>query len=208
MESLRRFCVVVLMGGVSKEREVSIDTGRAVMKACQTLGFQDVLAFDPGREPLEPLFALRPFVAFNALHGKLGEDGCIQGFMEVLGVPLTGPPLSACALSMDKWLTKKILKASGIPVPQAVFVEQGDGINPGDVLKGSGLSFPLVVKPNQEGSSLGVTIVRSEAELHSGIEMARGFGGGVLIEEFIEGAEVQTAVLYGRVLASVEIRDK
>lgn len=206
MESLRMHHVVVLMGGTSKEREVSLATGHAVMKACETLGFRDVIAFDPGREPLESLLPLRPFIAFNALHGKLGEDGCIQGFMEVLGIPFTGPSLLACALSMDKWLTKKILTASGIPSPKAAFIQPWDEMNSGVVLKDAGQSFPLVVKPNKEGSSLGVTIVRNETELYSGIETARGFGDGVLIEEFIEGAEVQTAILNGRVLGSVEIR--
>lgn len=206
MESLTGFRVVVLMGGTSKEREVSLATGRAVMEACETMGFRKVVAFDPGMEPLESLMALRPFIAFNALHGKLGEDGCIQGFMEVLGMPLTGPSLLPCALSMDKWLTKKILRASGLPVPKAVFIDTEEGTDLITALNGEGLGFPLVVKPNQEGSSLGIRIVKSESELRSGLKRALGFGGGVLIEEFIDGAEVQTAVLDGKVIGSIEIR--
>lgn len=205
MEGLGGIRVVVFMGGQSKEREVSISTGQAVIEACRSLGAKELVTFDPAADPLERLICLRPFVAFNALHGRLGEDGCMQGFLEVLNVPYTGPGLLACALSMNKWLTKKVLLANGLPVPRAVYLATGQGEDLRGVLQVAELGFPLVVKPNEEGSSLGITLARAEPELQGGLDMARAFGGGVLIEEYIEGAEVQVAVLEGKVLGSIEI---
>lgn len=205
MEGLGDVRVVVLMGGQSKEREVSIATGKAVIEACQSLGAKDVVAFDPAADPLEYLIKLKPFVAFNALHGRFGEDGCMQGLLEVLNVPYTGPRLLACALSMNKWLTKKVLLANGLPVPRAVHLATGREEGLRGVLQEAALEFPLVVKPNEEGSSLGVTIANASSELQGGLDLAKAYGGGVLIEEYIEGAEVQVAVLEGRVLGSIEI---
>ena len=194
--------VVVLMGGLSSEREVSLRTGRAVSDALRGRGY-DVVDIDMGRDVASVLAAARPDVVFNALHGRFGEDGCVQGICEVLGLPYMGSGVLASALAMDKVIAKRAFAAAGLPVPEGV-----DGTADelrGKTLASMGLATPVVVKPRFEGSSVGVSIVRAEGELAAAVQHASATGPHVLVERFVQGREVCVGVLDGRALGTIEI---
>ncbi len=193
--------VVVVMGGPSSEREVSIATGNGVLRALERLGYEArALDFDP--RFVEALRELQPDVVFNALHGPGGEDGTIQGILEWLRLPYTGSDLRACALSMDKHLTKKLLSAEGLPTPAWDSFDFGGGTLP--LLPGS-LNLPLVVKPRNEGSSAGVRIVKTHEEWSSAMIELSDHRSGVIAEEFIDGREFSCGVLFEQPLPVVEI---
>ncbi len=152
--------VAVVMGGPSAEREVSIESGQAVMRALATIG-HDAQSLDFDGRFVDALREIKPDVVFNALHGTGGEDGTIQGILEWLGIPYTGSDLTSCAIAMDKHLTKKLLAAEGLPTPAWDTFDLSGGTLP--LLPGS-LNLPLVVKPRSSGSSAGVSIVRTHEE--------------------------------------------
>lgn len=189
----------VLMGGISAEREVSLRSGNAVFNALKGLGY-DVRALDVGPDICNALAKEAVEVAFLTLHGGHGEDGSIQGLLEVMGIPYTGSGVLASALAMDKLASKKIFSFHGIPVPRFEILNGSRAS-----LKGS-VALPAVVKPSREGSSVGVSIVRAEDELGNALETALSFGGKALVEEYIEGKEVHIGILADRVLGGVEVR--
>jgi D-alanine-D-alanine ligase len=193
--------VVVVMGGPSSERDVSIETGNVVMRALERLEYETrSLDFD-GRF-VDALREVRPDVVFNALHGPGGEDGTIQGVLEWMHLPYTGSGVCGCALSMDKHLTKKLLSAEGLPTPAWDSFDLEGGTLP--LLPGS-LNLPLVVKPRNEGSSAGVRIVRThEAWSQAMIELSDQ-RTGILAEEFIEGREFSCGVFFEQALPVAEI---
>ncbi|GAC1583088.1 MAG: D-alanine--D-alanine ligase [Candidatus Elarobacter sp.] len=193
--------VAVVMGGPSAEREVSIQSGNGVMRALATLGHESQsLDFD-GRF-VEALREIKPDVVFNALHGPGGEDGTIQGILDWMRVPYTGSGVAACALAMDKHLTKKLLAAEGLPTPAWDVFDLSGGTLP--LLPGS-LNLPLVVKPRASGSSAGVSLVRThEAWTRTIIEAAERTPE-VLAEEFVPGREFSCGVLGEEALPVVEI---
>jgi D-alanine-D-alanine ligase len=193
--------VAVVMGGPSAEREVSIESGQAVMKALAALGHEaQSLDFD-GRF-VDALRDIRPDVVFNALHGTGGEDGTIQGILEWLGIPYTGSDLISCALAMDKHITKKLLAAEGLPTPAWDTFDLAGGTLP--LLPGS-LNLPLVVKPRSSGSSAGVSIVRTHEEWTKAMINVAPRTTQVIAEEFIPGREFSSAVLGEEALPLVEI---
>lgn len=192
--------VAVLKGGWSAEREVSLTSGAAVEKALVALG-HTVTAIDVGRDIAEVLKATKPDVVFNALHGRFGEDGCIQGILEVLEIPYTHSGVLASALAMDKPMAKQVFAQAGLRCAQ------GGVFHKHDLIAGDPMPRPYVVKPINEGSSVGVTIVFLEDDFAFN-EENWGFGEFVLVESFIAGREIQVAVLDDAALGAIEIRLK
>jgi D-alanine-D-alanine ligase len=189
------------MGGPSAERDVSIESGQAVMRALASLGHAaQSLDFD-GRF-VDALREIRPDVVFNALHGTGGEDGTVQGVLEWLGIPYTGSDLTSCAIAMDKHLTKKLLAAEGLPTPAWDTFDLTGGTLP--LLPGS-LNLPLVVKPRSSGSSAGVSIVRTHEEWTKAMIGVAPRTTQILAEEFIPGREFSSGVLGEEALPLVEI---
>ncbi len=201
MEAVR---VGVIMGGISSEREVSLRSGNAVADALEDRGHDVVrIELGTGLDALETLADADIDVAFLALHGKQGEDGCVQGVLEMLGVPYTGSGVLTSALSMDKLKTKELLRLHNVATPPYYQVTRKQ-LGELSEVHGS-FGFPVVVKPRREGSSLGVAKVESLAELTSAVESALLFDEAVLVERFVKGAEVAVAILDGRVLGAIEI---
>jgi D-alanine-D-alanine ligase len=193
--------VAVVMGGPSAEREVSIESGQAVLRAIAALG-HDAQSLDFDGRFVDALREIEPDVVFNALHGTGGEDGTIQGVLEWLGIPYTGSDLTSCALAMDKHLTKKLLAAEGLPTPAWDTFDLAGGTLP--LLPGS-LNLPLVVKPRASGSSAGVSIVRTHEEWTKAMINVASRTTQILAEEFIPGREFSSAVLGEEALPLVEI---
>ena len=192
--------VAVLVGGKSSEREISLMSGNAVLKALKERGV-DAHAFDPAERALAELQRERFARVFIALHGRYGEDGTVQGALELMDIPYTGSGVMASALSLDKWRTKLIWAACGIPVPKyALLTAASDW---GCVAKT--LELPLIVKPVHEGSSIGLTKVQSIADLPAAYALAARYDALVLAEEFIEGQELTAAVLGETALPLVRI---
>jgi D-alanine-D-alanine ligase len=188
------------MGGPSAEREISLISGKAVLAALRGKGV-DAHAFDPKERELFDLRREGFARAFIALHGRFGEDGTVQGALEVLGIPYTGSGVMASALAMDKWRTKLVWLAVGIPTPRYAVMDEATDMA-GVVAK---LGLPLIVKPAHEGSTLGLTKVRSAAELAPAYALAAKFDPLVLAEEFIDGQELTASLLGGEALPLVRI---
>ena len=193
--------IVVAMGGNSAEREISLLSGEGVLRALRDLGY-DAAALDYDDRFLEAIREVRPDAVFNALHGPGGEDGHIQALLEYAGVPYTGSAVEASSLSMDKHLTKKLLAAEGLPTAAWDLFDLSGGTLP--LLPGS-LDLPLVVKPRFEGSSAGVTIVRTHEQWTAAMLAASKSFGQILAEEYVEGREFTCAVLGEEALPIVEI---
>ncbi|MCC7098824.1 MAG: D-alanine--D-alanine ligase [Rubrivivax sp.] len=184
----------VLMGGDSAEREVSLMSGQGVLDALRALGV-DARAFDPAAQPLCELKAQGFARAFIALHGRHGEDGTVQGALELLRIPYTGSGVMASAIAMDKVMTKRVWLAEGLPTPRWACLGAGQRAREDLQAVPDGLGLPLIVKPAREGSSIGVTKVRGYSEMQDAVALAAGFDADVLCEEFIAGIELTCAVL-------------
>jgi D-alanine-D-alanine ligase len=192
--------VAVLMGGTSAEREISLISGKAVLAALQERGV-DAYAFDPAVSPIWELKQQGFDRAFIILHGRHGEDGAMQGALELMAVPYTGSGVMASAIAMDKWRTKLIWQAAGVPTPQyRLLTPQTDFTRVIDEL-----GLPLIVKPAREGSSIGVTKVNTAAELGPAFELASRLDPLVIAEEFVAGQEVTCAILDDAALPLVRI---
>ena len=182
--------VAVLMGGKSSEREISLMSGTAVLKALQGRGV-DAHAFDPAERALADLPREKFARAFIALHGRYGEDGTVQGALELMDLPYTGSGVLASALSLDKWRTKLVWQATGIATPNYVLLEAASDW--GRVVQALGL--PLIVKPVHEGSTIGLTKVQTAADMPAAYALAARYDSLVLAEEFVAGQELTAAVL-------------
>jgi D-alanine-D-alanine ligase len=192
--------VAVLMGGLSAERQVSLDSGAACARALETAGYR-VTAIDVGRDLAQRLAEVRPDVCFNALHGRWGEDGCVQGLLELLAIPYTHSGVLASALAMHKQRAKDTMRAAGVPVAAGKLVARRDAA------RAHALPRPYVLKPVSEGSSVGVHIVRADHE-HPPQELndpGWAFGELLLAEPYIPGRELTCAVLGDRCLGVTEI---
>jgi D-alanine-D-alanine ligase len=200
--------VGVVMGGTSAEREVSLRSGAAVADALEQAGHEVVrIELGPGVDGLELLRDARLDVAFLALHGRLGEDGCIQGLLELLGIPYTGSGVLGSALAMDKLKSKELFRLHNVPTPPYYVFGETDAAADLEEAHGS-FGFPVVVKPRREGSSIGVSKAGNLAELARAIEGALVYDRAVLIERFIAAREVAVGILDGRVLGAIEIAPK
>jgi D-alanine-D-alanine ligase len=182
--------VAVLMGGRSAERPVSLKSGKRVLAALKKKGV-DAHAFDPKENGLDALIKGRFDRAFIALHGRYGEDGTIQGALELLGVPYTGSGVLASALAMDKWRAKLVWQATGIPTPHCELLAR-DSDFPAVATR---LGLPLMVKPANEGSSIGMTKVRSAREFPEAYALAANYDRAVIAESFVDGVELTVAIL-------------
>lgn len=203
-KTLKQEKIAVLLGGTSAEREVSLNSGTAVLNALRKQGY-DAHPIDPKTFPVATLKEQGFDRVFNILHGRGGEDGTMQGLLEQIGIPYTGCGVMASALTMDKMRTKMLWKAFGLPVAEMeiVTVENRANLNPEVVVKKLGL--PLMVKPSLEGSSVGLTKVKTMEELESAVDFALKFDRTVLIEEWLAGDEFTVPVLDGEVLPSIKI---
>ncbi len=194
--------VAVLMGGWSAEREVSLTSGRECAKALMQAGFEDVTEIDVKRDIASVLADLKPDVAFNALHGKWGEDGHVQGILETLEIPYTHSGVLASALAMDKQRAKAVFKQAGIPLAESkvVDIERAAREHP--------MPLPYVLKPVAEGSSFGVHILDENANgpATSILDEREYFGDKVMVERFIPGRELTCAVMGGVALGVIEIQ--
>lgn len=196
--------VGVLFGGRSAEREISLISGNGVLQALKSRGI-DAHAFDPGTQSLADLAAQRFDRVFIALHGRYGEDGSLQGALELLGIPYTGSGVMASSVGMDKITTKKIWLQEGVPTPRYVTIDADTDL---DAVV-AGLGLPLIVKPPLEGSSIGITKVTQADQLKEAVALVTSMDESVLAEEFVTGREFTVAVLghgaAARALPIVEI---
>ena len=194
--------VAVLMGGTSSEREVSLNSGAGVLEALRSRGV-DAHAVDGIPALVDGIRAGKVDRVFNILHGNRGggEDGVVQGLLEALGVPYTGPGVLGSALTMDKIRTKQVWIAEGLPTPRFVRVPQG-----GDLRAAvAGLGLPVGVKPSSEGSSVGVFRILSDADLGPAVEFAAGYAGELLAEQMVQGDEYTVGILGELALPSIRI---
>jgi D-alanine-D-alanine ligase len=192
--------VAVLSGGRSAERAVSLVTGEVVAGALTQAGYR-VSPLDAGIDVAERLAALKPDVVFNALHGRFGEDGCIQGVLQLLGIPYTHSGVLASALAMDKPTAKRLFAGAGLRCPV------GRLVSPAELEAGHVMPPPYVIKPPNEGSTVGVRIIRSADARPLGNQPWE-FPGDALVEEYIPGRELSVAVMGARALGVVEITPK
>ena len=190
--------VAVLMGGRSAERDISLDSGSRVLAALQRQGV-DAQAFDPAEQPLSDLAAFDR--AFIALHGRYGEDGTIQGALELMGVPYTGSGVMASAVGMDKWRTKLIWRAAGLPMPNFIMLDENCDFEAAE----RHLGLPIFVKPACEGSSIGITRVSRVGKLQAAYREAAKHDTLVIAEQAISGGEYTVAVLGDEALPVVRI---
>ena len=186
--------VAVLMGGSSAEREVSLMSGQGVLAALQSQGV-DAHAFDPAERDLTELKREGFARCFIALHGRHGEDGTVQGALELLGIPYTGSGVMASAIAIDKVMTKRLWLAEGLPTPRYVLLGAGEHGNAHTRTVPDTLGLPLIVKPPHEGSSIGVSKVVGYSGMHEAVQLAARYDAEVLCEEFIEGEEVTCPVI-------------
>jgi D-alanine-D-alanine ligase len=192
--------VAVLMGGRSAERAISLLSGNAVLGALRERGI-DARSFDPQEREIAELKRENFDRVFIALHGRYGEDGTVQGALELLGIPYTGSGVMASALAMDKWRTKMMWRSIGIPVPKDVLIHESSDWNA--VVQSLGL--PLIVKPVHEGSTIGLTKVRTSKELPEAYALAARHDRMVLAEEFIDGRELTASILGDHALPLIRI---
>jgi D-alanine-D-alanine ligase len=186
--------VAVLMGGSSAEREVSLMSGAGVLAALQSEGVA-AQAFDPAERDLWELKRDGFERCFIALHGRLGEDGTVQGALQLMRIPYTGSGVLACAIAMDKVMTKRVWIAEGLPTPRYVWLAPEAQTRDRIVSVPDELGLPLIVKPPREGSSIGITKVEGYSQMQAAVTLATGYDPDLLCEEFIAGEELTCAVL-------------
>ena len=198
--------VGVLFGGRSAEREISLISGSGVLQALKSKGI-DAHPFDPAERSLAELAAEKFDRVFIALHGRYGEDGTLQGALELLGIPYTGSGVMASSVGMDKVTTKIVWLAAGVPTPRYVTIAAGAAVDTDAIVAELGL--PLIVKPPLEGSTIGITKVTDASGLQAAVDLARQYDKVVLVEQFIQGREFSVPVLgsgpTARALPIVEI---
>jgi len=200
MKNLKLGKIGILAGGPSNEREISLKSGKAVYEALIKEGC-DAILIDVKNDIYDIIAERAVDIAFIALHGRFGEDGTVQGILEGMGVPYTGSGVEASRLAIDKIATKDVFKKHGIPVPgYAVFEKNGFSAKPSHLMK-----WPVVVKPQFEGSSIGLSIVTDDGSLKTAVDKALGYGDKVLVEEYISGRELTVGILGDKALPVIEI---
>lgn len=190
----------VLSGGLSAEREVSLKSGAAVHQALLSRGY-NAISIDVGRDISQVLIREKVDAAFVALHGRYGEDGAIQGLLELMGIPYTGSGVLASALAMHKIHAKAAFQSAGLRVAPYAVLRRGQSLDMATL----GFCLPIVVKPSQEGSSVGVSIVRTPGQVGPALELAFAYDREILVEQFIEAREIQVGILADTALGAIEI---
>lgn len=200
--------VVVIMGGVSKERDISLRTGAAITEALKKRGY-DVMSINMslGADFVSRLVDLKPDVALIALHGKYGEDGCVQGLLEVLRIPYTGSGVMPSSVAMDKVVTSHIARMLGIKCPAEVSFD-GNKEDARVITKKICIPLPVIVKPSREGSTINISIVDNLGGLDAAIALALESDTKVIIQEYIKGKEITVGLLNGKALPVLEIAPK
>lgn len=200
--------IVVLMGGVSKEREISLRTGDAIAQGLLRRGYRcSALDVRSGPELVGELARLRPDAVVVALHGKFGEDGCVQGLLEMLRIPYTGGGVLASSVGMDKVVCTRVARQLKIPCPaEIVFDASRD--DPQRFAREMTLPLPVIVKPSREGSTINMTIVREQRELLPALAVAAASDVKIVVESYISGREVTVGLVNGRALPCLEIAPK
>lgn len=188
--------IAVLYGGVSKEREVSISSSKGIIAALKENG-HDVIAIDFNPEELQTIIELKVDLVFIALHGKYGEDGRVQGLLDMLEIPYVGSGVLSSALAMDKYKAKQLFEKMGIPIAKGLRFNVNQYTNIRSICEKIHANFkpPFVIKPNREGSTLGLTIVKSESETEEAILKAAMSDDYIIVEQFIKGRELTVPVM-------------
>lgn len=198
--------IAVLCGGMSSEREVSLRSGKNVLNALKQLGYVNAEIVDVDENAAAKLKGFD--CAYNTLHGKYGEDGCIQGLLEIMKIPYSGCGVMASAICMNKEYTKRVMDGAGIPLIKSVYLLADE--NPADKVKN--LKYPLMIKPVSEGSSFGMSKVNQASELDDAVKIARKYNSEILIEEYLTGVSATVGVLEkdGKAFATeiLELRPK
>lgn len=200
-DEMRKLKIAVIYGGVSSEREVSLRTGRAVLAALTRCGY-DVVGIDADRNLASNLVAAGAKIVFIALHGRHGEDGTVQGLLEILGLPYTGSGVLASSMAMDKVTTKRLLIQQGITTPEFYVYRQGDDF---EAFAGQIKHWPVIAKPAHEGSTIGVTIANAPEDLVAGLRAGLAYDRTILVEEYIQGEEATVSVLNGAALPVIKV---
>ncbi|MCK9582929.1 MAG: D-alanine--D-alanine ligase [Endomicrobiales bacterium] len=200
INKIKKMKIAVLFGGTSSEREISILTGRAVISALKRLGAK-VVGIDFDGSPFM-IKKAKPDFVFIALHGTLGEDGCVQGMLNLMKIPYSGSGVEASALCMNKALTKVIFKSNNLPTPKWKEVCAEDKIN------NNTFTYPCFVKPASQGSAIGMSLVKNKKDLGSALKTAFKYDKKALVEDYIKGTEITVGVLGDNVLPAVEIVPK
>jgi D-alanine-D-alanine ligase len=204
-QSFKKKKIGVMMGGLSREREISMRTGKAILKALTEKGYH-ALPVDVGQDIAETLIREKIDLAFIALHGRFGEDGTIQGMLELMRIPYTGSGVLASALALHKIVAKKLFSCEHIPSPKyEVFRREAIEKN---LTKAISLPLPVVVKPAREGSTIGISIVRKDEELLPALKEAGQYDEEILVEEFMKGSEITVGILEDIPLPVIEIVPK
>lgn len=200
--------ILVVCGGISSEREISLKSGKSIYEALKRSGYSNVNLFDLNRSNMQDILIARPAIVFIALHGKGGEDGSIQGMLELAGIPYTGPGIAASAICMNKILTKRILQNAGLPT--AEFLAFGKDEVEGRIENvkteaSDTIGYPMVLKSPCEGSSIGVVIIQSEDEFEDAVNEVFSHGNELLIEEFIKGTEVTLPIMGNETITTLPV---
>lgn len=203
IDELKTRKIAVLMGGLSAEREVSLASGSSVHKALVARGY-DAVAIDMGRDLARGLAMENVEIAFICLHGRYGEDGAVQGLLELMGIPYTGSGVLASALAMNKIFAKQVFRTSGLTVAPYRVARRGSEPEPDEL----GFPLPVVVKPSQEGSSVGISIVKLAEEYRPALEAAFAYDEEILVEQFVKGREIQVGILEEKAMGAIEIVPK
>lgn len=202
LENMLSKNVLVVCGGNSSERDISLRSGEAVFNGLKKGGIKSVELFDLKSDNIGDIIKLHPDIVYLALHGQGGEDGCIQGMLELARIPYTGPQVAASAICMNKILTKQLLSASGIPTANFICKDRDecDNIQALSAELITKLGLPLVLKSPCQGSSIGVVLVKSEAELKAAVKEVLKYGNRILCEEYLSGTEITLPILGNEIL--------
>lgn len=196
MKNLKNQRVGVLCGGTSSEREISLKSGKAVYNSLKKLGLKTIL-IDADKNVAQKIIKAKIDIAFITLHGPMGEDGTIQGMLEIMGIPYTGCGVFSSSASMDKIVSKQIFEYFKIPTPEWFIIEK---FKPVDEVK-----YPVVVKPASQGSAIGISIVKNGKEFPKAVKNAFSYDDKILVEKYIKGTEITAGVLNGNPLPVIEI---
>ncbi|OPY81256.1 MAG: D-alanine--D-alanine ligase B [Syntrophorhabdus sp. PtaU1.Bin058] len=195
-KGLKRKRIAVLYGGRSSEREISIRSGAAVLGSLIKLGY-NATGIDAAENLVEKLKKEKVEIAFIALHGRWGEDGTVQGLLEIMGIPYTGSGVLGSSIALDKAIMKLLFDTTGIPTPACLISTSSDI---------AAFPLPFVVKPANEGSTIGISIVREKKDIARAIRLARRYDRKIVIEEYIKGSEITVAVVNNKALPVIEVR--
>ncbi len=193
--------VIIMMGGMSAEREISLLSGQAMLTALRAQKIKVTGVDVKQRGDILEIIRKQPAVVVNGLHGPGGEDGVVQGLFEWFGIPVTGSGVLASSLAMNKHLAKQVMQSAGLPTAPWKML-------PGSSTVPRGIKLPVVIKPNQQGSAIGVSVVREQTELAAAWKQAKQFGAEIMIEQYVPGREISIGVLSGRALPVIEIVPK